>query len=265
MASRSQALSVPEILENILLHLPIRNLLFAQEVCTEWKNMIDTLPSIQRALFFRPRTRDDVDSDYVQHDDLVCPDGCSVITNPLLLAYSLLRFPERHIIRREALHASAESSCHLMFVTQPPSEISAIYQYHSYKDYDYEEEAPYAPFELVPVSLYTNERFGTLVDRVESKRRQIQRQCQLHRLSDSGLWVYTATLLGNVGIVAAAGCECHHMTHMNNPHGIERRDFPRFYRFAREAQIRKNALNFARKLGISGIDNYFTDVQDTRK
>ncbi|KAK4922532.1 hypothetical protein LTR49_010232 [Elasticomyces elasticus] len=49
-----KVLNLPELLEAILLRLPIRDLLFAQKVCKIWKLTIDTTLSIQKALFFAP-------------------------------------------------------------------------------------------------------------------------------------------------------------------------------------------------------------------
>jgi hypothetical protein len=42
-----------ELLEAVLFQLPIRDLLFAQKVCREWKQAIDASPKLQEALFFR--------------------------------------------------------------------------------------------------------------------------------------------------------------------------------------------------------------------
>ncbi|KAK3623061.1 hypothetical protein LTR56_021814 [Elasticomyces elasticus] len=50
----NNVLDLPELLENILLQLPMRDLLFAQKVCKTWKLTIDTTLSIQKALFFAP-------------------------------------------------------------------------------------------------------------------------------------------------------------------------------------------------------------------
>jgi hypothetical protein len=43
-----------ELLEIILLNLPLRDMLLAQSVCWTWRNVISTSPGIQQALFFRP-------------------------------------------------------------------------------------------------------------------------------------------------------------------------------------------------------------------
>ncbi|USW57946.1 Putative F-box-like domain superfamily protein [Septoria linicola] len=47
--------NVPEQFKRVLLHMPIEDLiLHAPRVCKEWKQMIDTSPSLQRGLFLRP-------------------------------------------------------------------------------------------------------------------------------------------------------------------------------------------------------------------
>ncbi|KAK5708067.1 hypothetical protein LTR97_000607 [Elasticomyces elasticus] len=56
----NNVLNLPELLEVILLHLPARDLLFAQKVCKTWKLTVDTTLSIQKALFFAPGTVKDI-------------------------------------------------------------------------------------------------------------------------------------------------------------------------------------------------------------
>lgn len=52
-----QALAIPEILESILLQLPLLDLLVnAQRVSHTWKRTIDSSPAIQQVLFFQPTT-----------------------------------------------------------------------------------------------------------------------------------------------------------------------------------------------------------------
>jgi hypothetical protein len=55
--SRDQALAVPEILESILLQVPLPDLLVnAQRVNHAWKRAIDSSPPLQQALFLQPAT-----------------------------------------------------------------------------------------------------------------------------------------------------------------------------------------------------------------
>ena len=48
------ALQTYELVEQILLHLPMLDLLHCQRVCTHWKGVIDSPPVLQQALYFRP-------------------------------------------------------------------------------------------------------------------------------------------------------------------------------------------------------------------
>lgn len=52
-----QVLSTVELLEGILLDLPLRDLLLAQRVSKRWRLLITTSPSVQHALFFRAKPR----------------------------------------------------------------------------------------------------------------------------------------------------------------------------------------------------------------
>lgn len=53
-SARSRAFGVTEVLENILLKLPIRDLLFAQGVSKQFQQVILDSITLQRALFFKP-------------------------------------------------------------------------------------------------------------------------------------------------------------------------------------------------------------------
>ncbi|GME22633.1 f-box domain protein [Neofusicoccum parvum] len=53
-AGRDQVFRTPELLELILLHLPMRDLLLAQRVCQTFRTLVRTSPTLQQALFFKP-------------------------------------------------------------------------------------------------------------------------------------------------------------------------------------------------------------------
>lgn len=53
-SAESDTLQTPELLEQILLHLPMLDLLHSQRVCRHWKDIIDSSPTLQQALYFRP-------------------------------------------------------------------------------------------------------------------------------------------------------------------------------------------------------------------
>ena len=54
MAARSRVFGIPELLEMILLHLPLLDLLRANEVCVSWKDQYNKSVKIQQALFLEP-------------------------------------------------------------------------------------------------------------------------------------------------------------------------------------------------------------------
>jgi hypothetical protein len=49
------ALDIPEILENVLRFLRVKNVFGVQRVCRQWKDLIASSPAIQEKLFLRPR------------------------------------------------------------------------------------------------------------------------------------------------------------------------------------------------------------------
>ena len=51
-----QVLLTTELVEKILLHVPLKDLLFAQSVCMKWKAVIEGSTILQKALFFQPAT-----------------------------------------------------------------------------------------------------------------------------------------------------------------------------------------------------------------
>lgn len=55
------ALSVPEILESIILNLPLRRIIGSRAVCREFERMIDETTTIQRALFLQPSSTESLE------------------------------------------------------------------------------------------------------------------------------------------------------------------------------------------------------------
>ncbi|KAK4967953.1 hypothetical protein LTR42_010281 [Elasticomyces elasticus] len=104
-------LKLPELLEAVLMRLPARDLLFAQKVCKAWEKAMDSSPSIQRALFFRPGTKADVEGVDLEH----------VILNPFLMQTYGESPSGWHKIDFIAPGARLQASCHKMFLSQPPT------------------------------------------------------------------------------------------------------------------------------------------------
>lgn len=92
---QTKVLTTPELLEIILLHLDTRTLLVsAQRVCQTWTVHIQTSPTIQQALFFRPAAPNpksekaklhghaEPDQESINGDEFLCSQP---IYNPLLV------------------------------------------------------------------------------------------------------------------------------------------------------------------------------------
>ncbi|GAB7365671.1 hypothetical protein MBLNU230_g7012t1 [Neophaeotheca triangularis] len=54
-SARERVLSLPELLEPILLELPIQELVRSQRVCILWRQMLQTSPKLQKAAFLRAK------------------------------------------------------------------------------------------------------------------------------------------------------------------------------------------------------------------
>ncbi|KAK5710217.1 hypothetical protein LTR17_019052 [Elasticomyces elasticus] len=117
-----EVLATPELLEAILLHLPLKDLLFSQNVCRAWKAVIDTSPSITKALFLVPDTEPNL-----ANSTTFKPYPVSI--NNLLLTYvrpgpSSFHTVEHYIgyyaVQSGALQCDLEASCRKMYLSRPP-------------------------------------------------------------------------------------------------------------------------------------------------
>lgn len=150
----TEVFGIPELAEMILLNLPMKDLLFAQLICRDIKNLIDSSTPIQRALFFLPgqATSAHFESKHMSapfnwlHEakDGGFPSEGGVNVNPLLCRYRYAkpRYYEpgwyEFKVHQRALDAicsvARESergdntqvvpSCAKMYLTQPPIAIS---------------------------------------------------------------------------------------------------------------------------------------------
>jgi hypothetical protein len=83
--SAQAVLEVTELLETILLNLPVKDLLFVQKTCKRFKEVVDSPSPLQKALFRRPGTVEHVRSDAnIQYFDFL---GQKFAVNPLLATY----------------------------------------------------------------------------------------------------------------------------------------------------------------------------------
>ncbi|KAK4902921.1 hypothetical protein LTR27_000860 [Elasticomyces elasticus] len=126
-----KVLYLPELLEQILVQLPPRDLLFSQKVCRIWKVVVDTSPTVQVALFFTASrdssvTNADTGTNGVFGHCCTCA-GCihsnsKMILNPLL--FTLVSKWGRHIGLRDLMHNASpaldkQASCRRMMLSQP--------------------------------------------------------------------------------------------------------------------------------------------------
>ncbi|KAK4956727.1 hypothetical protein LTR10_006255 [Elasticomyces elasticus] len=202
----ARALVIPEVLENILLGLPIKDLLFAQKVCTTWKQVMEGSPGIQRALFLLPGATTDVDLaciddpmreglDHVLQTKGVALNQLLLTTTNLRLLRDKISLPGYFAFKSTIDQADSSDSCHKMYITQPPSRIKALY---------YVEELPDDPdsIEFDEIAGLTSDRLevetgdrsgatvGDMVKEYEHKKPKVEKDCYYP------LTVWEATLEG---------------------------------------------------------------------
>ncbi|KAK5726348.1 hypothetical protein LTR17_012779 [Elasticomyces elasticus] len=148
LTAQRDVLDLPELLENILLNLSIRDLLFSQAVCRRWKATVDSSVRIQRALFFIPGTAEDINyvsPDHTSSTEWMVPDmqpgqfclrsswHCANVKqlayalNPLLTTYDV-QGGRRYTLRPEfwrSKDADLAGSWSRMYLTQPPAAVSS--------------------------------------------------------------------------------------------------------------------------------------------
>lgn len=94
----SKVVAVTELLESILVELPMKDLLFAQKICKHWKAVIDTSDKLQKALFLKPGTATDAPPDafgFSNESGRVSKVGGSIVVNPLLCPYLVCYHEQR--------------------------------------------------------------------------------------------------------------------------------------------------------------------------
>jgi hypothetical protein len=121
--ARDKVLSMPELLEAILLEVDLLTLLVAaQRVCQNWHALIHTSPSLQQALYFKPCT--EVVTNYTQNNHLLARHFPNLLqqTSHLpqyALALDLARVP---INKKEAFLRRGASWRNLL-LHQPPMNV----------------------------------------------------------------------------------------------------------------------------------------------
>ncbi|KAF7190714.1 hypothetical protein HII31_07873 [Pseudocercospora fuligena] len=118
-------LGTSELLENILLHLPMRDLLLDQRVCKTWKACIDSSVKLQRGLFFKP-AGNIIAHPRLQEGVVIMWSPKNLFVNPLLLdAFGSFNLA-RDILHLKSKPCSedrftrSDASWQKMLLTQPP-------------------------------------------------------------------------------------------------------------------------------------------------
>lgn len=151
--------ALPELVEQILLHLPTKDLLLSKRVCKTFRNVHDDYISIKKALFLVPGTANDTCIDagfptplsrfslaklekmwFEEHCEVPLPKTLTsreVAFNPLLVrkvsGQNLLFVPgdQESLQNSFRMHArlaqaSDEASCQSMYFAQPPVHVCTV-------------------------------------------------------------------------------------------------------------------------------------------
>ncbi|KAK5681486.1 hypothetical protein LTS10_006017 [Elasticomyces elasticus] len=122
---------VAELLENVLLGLPLRDLLLSQRVCRTWRGNVKQSSMIQRALFLKPSTTITmilhlVDTSTEHPLPLICRGKIFPTLNPLASKYLLehdpfcrLRLTSDELLGHIA-DSTSSASIGNMYLTHPP-------------------------------------------------------------------------------------------------------------------------------------------------
>ncbi|KAK3654953.1 hypothetical protein LTR56_003811 [Elasticomyces elasticus] len=175
MTNRQQVLALPELLEHILLQLPMRDLLLSQKICKDWKHAIESSPSIQRALCFAPGTQADVDELRNDENILTIFTDAGIAPNPLLLDYRVSELdddgneiPFATVVRLDLRHILPEASCRQM-----KSYWEDGFSSYGYMSWETLEE----PFiDEVKLCVDHEATFGNLIDQFTTSVQRIERE-----------------------------------------------------------------------------------------
>ncbi|KAK5731219.1 hypothetical protein LTR15_001158 [Elasticomyces elasticus] len=121
MAAAAQVLGLPELLEAILVGLPTIDLLFAQKVCSFWKETIESSKSIRKALFLVPGDVNDVNLGCNLKHDLIRVERRYFALNPLI--FDSGKTTQERLVLRDTVALQGERhdwSCARMLTAQPP-------------------------------------------------------------------------------------------------------------------------------------------------
>ncbi|KAK5708276.1 hypothetical protein LTR97_000816 [Elasticomyces elasticus] len=165
---------LPDVLENILLNLNTRDLLFAQKINKASKAAIDTSLAIQKALFFAPGTADDVSTDC---RGVVLEDRSAVMLNPLLFHDTeVKRYRDLALFKVKHMLWPVETSSQTrMFVTQPPAALITRLWIQRVV-WGTQEGRDTGTWDHCKMSVSSGETFEVLVDQVKANMKKLEGQ-----------------------------------------------------------------------------------------
>lgn len=139
-------LEIVELLEQILLHLPMRDVLLAQRVCTRWRSVIIHSNRLQRALYFVPSPIPSGSCPPLVHNPLIASAFAAYFSFPTANyrkpynTYVILKSTEKpweDSVKRK------DASWRRMLIAQPPAYNVLVLDQRVAPDYDdcFEERA----------------------------------------------------------------------------------------------------------------------------
>ena len=140
-SSTPEPLQIVELLEQILLHLPMRDLLLAQRVCTRWHSLVTQSKRIQRALYFLPAATPITGLRYPFNPLLACAFAdyfyFSPFMEPIYIASGYLDIILKSTSKQwDESITRKEASWRKMLVCQPPATNVAVVDERIAPDYE---------------------------------------------------------------------------------------------------------------------------------
>ncbi|PYH34726.1 uncharacterized protein BO87DRAFT_425411 [Aspergillus neoniger CBS 115656] len=135
MESPHKIVLIPEVLEQVLVELDATTLLLSQRVCHLWNSLIETSPTLQRALFFRPEKQSPTEDQNPKRTTNPFMDKLlkHFVSNPrsvnstqdssnwLRLFMSLQTTNHQRLGRKQHPYSRPEASWREMLLDQPPT------------------------------------------------------------------------------------------------------------------------------------------------
>ncbi|KAK5132694.1 hypothetical protein LTR08_008738 [Meristemomyces frigidus] len=147
---------VMELLEPILLELSMPEMAKAQEVCKQWKSVVEGSLPIRRALYLEPGRASDTKCRIVAHRHWKWPRYTAYAWHPAFESKVLSEMPMGNLAT-----ADTYDTFRKMYITQPPAFMETI-QFHCSRPsptYDYDID--------ITVDCEAGETFGSLLEKLK--------------------------------------------------------------------------------------------------